>query len=118
MASFSREGRMLTLLAPAKINLTLEVLGERPDGFHEIRSVIQTINLCDSLRFRLSDNIQFSCDNPDFVPEESLVSRAAALLQQISGFSKGATIEINKRIPLASGLGGDSSDAAAILQRT
>jgi 4-diphosphocytidyl-2-C-methyl-D-erythritol kinase len=106
---------MLTLLAPAKINLTLEVLGKRPDGFHEIRSVIQTINLGDSLRFRLSDNIQFGGDDPDFVPEESLVSRAAALLQQISGFSKGATIEINKRIPLASGLGGDSSDAAAVL---
>lgn len=106
---------MLTLLAPAKINLTLEVLGKRPDGFHEIRSVIQTINLGDSLRFRLSDNIQFGCDNPDFAPEESLVSRAAALLQQISGFSKGATIEISKRIPLASGLGGDSSDAAAVL---
>ena len=107
---------MLTLLAPAKINLTLEVLGERPDGFHEIRSVIQAINLCDSLRFRLSDKLQFGGDNPDFVPEESLVSRAAALLQQISGFSKGATIEISKRIPLASGLGGDSSDAAAILR--
>jgi 4-diphosphocytidyl-2-C-methyl-D-erythritol kinase len=106
---------MLTLLAPAKINLTLQVLGKRPDGFHEIRSVIQTINLGDSLRFRSSGKLQFSCDNPDFVPEESLVSRAAALLQQISGFSKGATIEISKRIPLASGLGGDSSDAVAML---
>jgi len=107
---------MLTLQAPAKINLTLEVLGKRPDGFHEIRSVIQTINLCDSLRFRLSRKLQFSCDNPDLVPEESLVSRAAALLQQASGCFKGATIEISKRIPLVSGLGGDSSDAAAILR--
>jgi 4-diphosphocytidyl-2-C-methyl-D-erythritol kinase len=106
---------MLTVLAPAKINLTLEVLHRRPDGFHEIRSVIQTINLCDSLSFRLSDKFQFSCDNPDFVPEESLVSRAAAILQQATGCFKGATIEISKRIPLASGLGGDSSDAAAVL---
>ncbi len=105
---------MLTVLAPAKINLTLEVLCQRPDGFHEIRSVIQTINLCDSLRFRLSHNIQFSCDNPELVVEESLVSRATSLLQQATGCSKGATIEISKRIPLASGLGGDSSDAAAI----
>jgi 4-diphosphocytidyl-2-C-methyl-D-erythritol kinase len=107
---------MLTVLAPAKINLTLEVLGKRPDGFHEIRSVIQTINLCDSLRFRLSGKLRFSCDNPDLIVEESLMSRAAALLQQASGCFKGATIEISKRIPLTSGLGGDSSDAAAILR--
>jgi 4-diphosphocytidyl-2-C-methyl-D-erythritol kinase len=106
---------MLTVKALAKINLTLEVLAERPDGFHEIRSVIQTINLYDSLRFRLSKKLRFSCDNPDFIIEESLVSRAAALLQEASGFSKGATIEVKKRIPLSSGLGGDSSDAAAIL---
>jgi len=106
---------MLTVKAPAKINLTLEVLGERPDGFHEIRSIIQTIDLYDSLRFRSSKNLRFSCDNPDFVIEESLVSRAAALLQEASGFSKGATIEIKKLIPLVSGLGGDSSDAAAVL---
>ena len=106
---------MLTVLAPAKINLTLEVLGERPDGFHEIRSVIQTINLCDSLHFRLSHNIELSCDAPGFIPEESLVSRATGLFQQATGCSKGATIEIGKRIPLASGLGGDSSNAAVIL---
>jgi len=106
---------MLTVLAPAKINLTLEVLGKRPDGFHEIRSVIQTIDLCDSLRLRLSRKLQFSSDNPDLIVEESLVSRATALLQQASRCFKGATIEISKRIPLASGLGGDSSDAAAIL---
>ncbi len=106
---------MLTLLAPAKINLTLEVLCQRPDGFHEIRSVILTINLCDSLLFRSSGNIEFGCDNPDFVLEESLVSKAAGLLQQATGCSKGARIEIGKRIPLASGLGGDSSDAAAVL---
>ncbi len=106
---------MLTVKAPAKINLTLEVLGKRPDGFHEVRSVIQAINLCDSLVFRLSDSIEFGSDNPDFVPKESLVSRAAALLQQASGCSKGAKIEVEKRIPLSSGLGGDSSDAAAVL---
>ena len=107
---------MPTVKAPAKINLTLEVLGKRPDGYHEIRSVIQAINLYDSLRFRLSKKLRFSCDNPDFIIEESLISRAAALLQQASGFSKGATIEVSKKIPFSSGLGGDSSDAAAILQ--
>jgi 4-diphosphocytidyl-2-C-methyl-D-erythritol kinase len=106
---------MLTVKAPAKINLTLEVLSQRPDGFHQIRSLIQAIDLCDSLSFSLSDGIEFSSDNPDFVPEESLTSKAAALLRQTTGCSKGATIEVSKRIPFSSGLGGDSSDAAATL---
>ena len=107
---------MLTVLAPAKLNLTLEVLAKRPDGFHEIRSVIQTINLCDTLHFQLSQGIEFKCNQPDWIPEDSLVSRAVSLLQQTTGCLKGTTIEISKRIPLVSGLGGDSSDAAAILR--
>ncbi len=107
---------MLTVLAPAKLNLTLEVLAKRPDGFHEIRSVIQTINLCDSLRFQLSQRIEFKSDMPNWIPEDSLVSKATSLLQQATGCGKGATIEVSKRIPLVSGLGGDSSDAAAILR--
>jgi 4-diphosphocytidyl-2-C-methyl-D-erythritol kinase len=106
---------MVEVRAPAKINLTLEVLGERPDGFHDIRSVIQTIDLYDRLRFHSSRQLRFSCDSPGFIIEESLVSRAAALLQEVSGFAKGATIEIEKGIPLVAGLGGDSSDAAAVL---
>jgi 4-diphosphocytidyl-2-C-methyl-D-erythritol kinase len=101
--------------APAKINLTLEVLGERTDGFHEIRSVVQTIDLYDDLRFRSERQLRFICDNPDFIAGESLVSRAAALLQEASGSDRGATVEVRKRIPLVAGLGGDSSDAAAVL---
>ena len=107
---------MLTVLAPAKLNLTLEVLAKRQDSFHEIRSVIQTINLRDSLRFRLSQNVTFKSTMPDWVPEESLVSEAVSLLKETTGCSKGARIEIGKRIPLVSGLGGDSSDAAATLR--
>ena len=107
---------MLTVLAPAKLNLTLEVLAKRQDSFHEIRSVIQTINLRDSLRFRLSQNVTFKSTMPDWVPEESLVSEAVSLLKETTGCSKGARIEISKRIPLVSGLGGDSSDAAATLR--
>ncbi len=106
---------MLTILAPAKLNLTLEVLAKRQDGFHEIRSVIQTISLCDSLGFRLSKNTKFKSDAANWVPEESLVSKATTLLRDTTGCSKGATIEIKKRIPLLSGVGGDSSDAAATL---
>ena len=106
---------MLTLQAPAKLNLTLEVLGERQDGFHEIRSVIQAINLCDSLHFQLSQNIEFKSDRLNWIPEKSLVSKAASLIRKATGCTEGATIEVNKRIPLESGLGGDSSDAAAVL---
>ena len=106
---------MLTLLAPAKLNLTLEALAKRPDGYHEIRSVTQAINLCDSLHFQLGQNIEFKSAVPKWLPEKSLVSKAASLLQETTGCPKGATIEVNKRIPLMSGLGGDSSDAAATL---
>ena len=107
---------MLTVLAPAKLNLTLEVLGERQDGFHEIRSVVQTVNLYDSLHFQLGQNLEFKSDVPDWTPEKSLVSKSAGLIQETTGCTKGATIEVNKRIPWLSGLGGDSSDAAAILR--
>jgi 4-diphosphocytidyl-2-C-methyl-D-erythritol kinase len=106
---------MLTVLAPAKLNLTLEVLAKRPDGYHEIRSVFQTINLCDSLRFQLSQKVTFMSDMPDWTPERSLVAKAVSLLQETTGCAKGATIEVSKGIPLVSGLGGDSSDAAATL---
>lgn len=106
---------MLTVLAPAKLNLTLEVRAKRQDGFHEIRSVIQTITLSDRLRFESGKKLEFKSDSPDWMAEKSLLSRAASLLQQVTGCSQGATIEIKKCIPLMSGLGGDSSDAAAVL---
>ena len=106
---------MLTVQAPAKLNLTLEVLGKRMDGYHEIRSVMQTISLCDVLSFRLSRELIIKSDMPDWNAEESLVSRAARLLKEATGCTEGATIKVEKRIPLVSGLGGDSSDAAATL---
>ncbi len=98
------------------INLTLEVLGKRPDGFHEIRSVIQTINLCDTLHLQSSQEVIFKSDSPGWTAAESLIARATSLLQKTTGYSGGAAIEVTKRIPLASGLGGDSSDAAATLR--
>jgi 4-diphosphocytidyl-2-C-methyl-D-erythritol kinase len=107
--------KTITVTAPAKLNLTLEVLRRRNDGFHEIISVIQTIRLGDSLTFRTGENIRFYCEMPGWSAASSLVSRAAALLQARADGTPGATIEIAKRIPLSSGLGGDSSDAAAVL---
>lgn len=107
---------MLTVQAPAKLNLTLEVLAKRSDGFHEIRSLVQAINLCDTLRFQLSRNVEFSCADSGWIPAQSLISKATGLLQKTTGCAKGVTIEVEKRIPLISGLSGDSSDAAATLR--
>ncbi|MFC2013558.1 4-(cytidine 5'-diphospho)-2-C-methyl-D-erythritol kinase [Chloroflexota bacterium] len=110
------EMSMLTVMAPAKINLTLEVLAKRSDGFHEIRSVIQTISLCDSLCLRPSQSIEFKCGDSRWIAKKSLLPKALELLQKDTGCCKGAIIEVSKRIPLVAGLGGDSSGAAAILR--
>ena len=107
---------MLTIQAPAKLNLTLEVLGKRRDGYHEIRSVIQTINLCDDITFRSSQVVTVKSDMPEWAPEKSLVMKAVSLLRETTGCPEGAAIEISKRIPLVAGLGGESSDAAAVLR--
>ena len=107
---------MLTVTAPAKLNLTLEVLGKRPDGYHEIKSVLQTIDLSDTLHFESATGITFQCDMPGWSAEASLVSKAVDLLKKETGNRQGAAIVIEKRIPLMSGLGGDSSGAAAVLR--
>ncbi len=107
---------MLTVLTPAKVNLTLEVLAKRTDGFHEIRSVIQTIGLCDQLCFSPNSRLVFRCDEPGWLAGKSLVPRAARWLKKASACRKGAIIDIHKKIPLLSGLAGDSSDAAAVLR--
>jgi 4-diphosphocytidyl-2-C-methyl-D-erythritol kinase len=107
---------MLTVLAPAKVNLTLEVLAARPDGFHEIRSIAQTIDLCDELHFQAGDRVEFRCTDPNWLAKESLAKKAADLLRARAGCARGVTVTLDKRIPLLSGLGGDSSDAAAVLR--
>jgi 4-diphosphocytidyl-2-C-methyl-D-erythritol kinase len=107
---------MLTIKAPAKINLTLEVLGKRPDGYHEIRSVIQTVSLYDTLRFETGGSVMIRSNMPGWSAEQSLVSKAVSLVQETTGYRAGVTIEVEKHIPLTAGLGGDSSDAAAVLR--
>lgn len=109
----------MTLVFPsfAKINLTLEVLGRRPDGYHELRTILQTISLCDELRFSLiDDGIEIICDRPDVPTDESnLTHRAARLLAEFAGLRPRVRIELIKRIPAAAGLGGGSSNAAVTL---
>jgi len=106
---------MLKLRAPAKINLTLEVLGKRKDGYHEIASVIQTISLADTLEFQLAETFTFSCDDPEWRADKSLVPKAALLFAGYSGIKSKACIRIQKTIPFSAGLGGESSAAAATL---
>jgi len=107
---------MMTATAQAKINLTLEILKKRPDGFHEIRSVVQTISLYDKLKISAGQTLEFKCSLPEWSPAKSLVSKAVSLLKNSTRTTQGALIEIEKEIPLSSGLGGDSSDAAAVLR--
>jgi 4-diphosphocytidyl-2-C-methyl-D-erythritol kinase len=107
---------MMTATAQAKINLTLETLKKRPDGFHEIRSVVQTINFGDKIKIGPSPKLDIKCNLPEWIAAKSLVTKAISLLRNSTGVNQGALIEIEKRIPLSSGLGGDSSDAAAVLR--
>jgi 4-diphosphocytidyl-2-C-methyl-D-erythritol kinase len=107
---------MLRLKAPAKINLALEVLGRRADGYHEIKSVIQSIELYDELTFEPADSLEITGDVKSWDGRKSLISKAANLLQERCGLERGGRISIRKRIPLMSGLGGDSSDGAAALK--
>lgn len=108
---------MLELPAYAKINLGLEVMGKRPDGYHNLVSVMQLVDLHDTLTFSPADGIALFSDDPAMLAEgdNNLVLRAAHLLRQTYGSDKGAHITLDKRIPSAAGLGGGSSDAAATL---
>lgn len=109
----------MTLILPsfAKINWTLEILGKRPDGYHEVRTLLQTVSVADELTFELTgQGIAVDCDHPE-VPydETNLAYRAAKLLSDFTGAGKGVHIRIAKRLPVAAGLGGGSGNAAVTL---
>ncbi|HBH97344.1 MAG TPA: 4-(cytidine 5'-diphospho)-2-C-methyl-D-erythritol kinase [Candidatus Omnitrophica bacterium] len=108
---------MLRLHAPAKLNLYLRILGRRPDGYHELETLFERIDLADELTFKpQARGITMTCDDPTLACGASnLVTKAAHLLQQTCNVSQGAAIHLAKRIPIAAGLGGGSSDAAATL---
>ena len=109
----------ITVTAPAKVNLHLEVLGLRADGFHELAMVMQSIDLADRLTFSntADGRLSLSCDDPALsIGEDNLVLQAARLLRERSGFQElGAAITLEKRIPIGAGLAGGSSDGAATL---
>ena len=107
---------MLTVMAPAKVNLTLEVLSLRDDGYHDVASIMQTIDLSDTLKLEPDDAVSISCDRPDLESPSNLVLKAATALKEMTGYKKGVRVMLEKRIPVAAGLGGGSSDAAATLK--
>ncbi|MDQ7800967.1 MAG: 4-(cytidine 5'-diphospho)-2-C-methyl-D-erythritol kinase [Armatimonadota bacterium] len=107
----------LRLNAYGKVNLSLDVLARRPDGYHEVETVLHTVELHDTVVLRDSEGgIRVVCDHRR-VPtdEQNLVFRTAQLLREVAGTDRGVEIEVRKRIPPASGLGGGSSDAAVTL---
>ncbi|MEA1958492.1 MAG: 4-(cytidine 5'-diphospho)-2-C-methyl-D-erythritol kinase [Chloroflexota bacterium] len=106
---------MITVSAFAKINLTLEVLGRRSDGYHDVSTILQEIDLKDSLSFEECPDITLDCDRPELKSTDNLVIEAARLLRKETGYRGGVRITLDKGIPVAAGLGGGSSDAAATL---
>src|SRR5438105_6070743 len=106
----------LVLSAAAKINLALEVLGRRDDGYHEIATVMQAVDLSDRLVLEDAEVLELRTTASD-VPTDgtNLALKAALTLREMAGASRGARITLDKRIPVAAGLGGGSTDAAAVL---
>jgi 4-diphosphocytidyl-2-C-methyl-D-erythritol kinase len=113
-----RQGAGLLVRTPAKVNLFLETLARRQDGYHELATLMVAVSLYDSLEFRddPSGAIGLSCDSPSLpTGADNLVVKAAELLKRQTGHRTGAAIVLRKRIPAAAGLAGGSSDAAATL---
>ena len=101
--------------AYAKVNLAFEVLGKREDGYHEVRTLLQTIELWDELEFLQAEDLETRCEGLEIRQEDNLVHRAAKSLQQFSNPRQGARISLWKGIPVSAGLGGGSADAAVTL---
>ncbi len=105
----------MKLKACAKINLTLDVLGKREDGYHLIDSVFQSISLCDVVCVEKSDVISVNCTDDTICAQSNIAYKAAQKFFEYNGVVGGADIVIEKHIPLASGMGGGSADAAAVI---
>lgn len=120
---FLPQGETLRVLAPAKINLALEILGRRPDGYHDLRTTMLSVRRYDELSFIPNAGeevlLRVLPSSPNFVDvptdDRNLIIKAARLLQSKTGCRKGVAITLRKQIPSQAGLGGGSSDAAATL---
>jgi len=110
-------GDVCFVRAYAKINLTLDILSKRADGYHDLATVMQVVDLYDTLCLSTtSDNqVQIVCSIPELSNADNLAARAVDLVRQRFGITQGVLIELHKHIPMAAGLGGGSSDAAAVL---
>ena len=113
--STSLDERPIVIDAPAKLNLGLEVIGRRDDGFHEIATIFLTIDLYDRVTLSPSADLELNCDDISLGGEDNLALRALRLLRDETNHPGSARIDLRKRIPAAAGLGGASSDAAAAL---
>ncbi len=109
-------GRVLRASAYAKINLSLAVTGVRGDGMHTLRTVMQTISLCDTVVSERTDGLSFSCSEPSLAGESNLCVRAARAFFGAAGLAPGVALRLEKRVPSGAGLGGGSADAAAVLR--
>lgn len=105
----------MKIKANAKVNLSLDVTGKRPDGYHTLESVFQSVSLCDVLTVELSQKITVTCSDNSVNGEDNLCFKAAELFFDAADIKGGAEIFIEKHIPMAGGLGGGSADAAATL---
>ncbi len=102
--------------SPCKVNLLLNILGKRADGFHELETIMQPVNLCDRLTFERGAGVALSCNDATLpVDARNLIHRAATAFLQAAKISDGVRIHLEKRIPLAAGLGGGSGNAATAL---
>lgn len=106
----------VTVIAPAKLNLGLEVVGRRPDGFHDLVTIFQAVDVVDRLTLSPDATLRLTCDAPALATADNLALAALAALRAHAGTAAGARIDLAKVIPVAAGLGGASSDAAAALR--
>lgn len=105
------------IFSPAKINLLLTITGRRPDGYHDLVSLVAPLDWGDTLEAEPADNFSLVCDDPEVpVDGSNLVLRAAAAFRAATGWPGGATFRLTKRIPMGAGLGGGSSNAVAALR--
>ncbi len=106
----------MKLKAFAKINLTLDIIGILENGFHALRSVMVPVSLCDEIELEISENFEFYCNLPELATNDNLCVRAAKLFFEATGIKESVAIRLQKNVPFPAGLGGGSSDAAAVLR--